>query len=307
MPATDEARAIGFGVCALFYASLGYRVVPVERGGKKPHRMLPPTGGVHWASLDPAQIRSWWSEDPAASIGVATGQASALAVIDCDVKGEHNGLESLTSFLTGTPLSTLTGYPVVRTPSGGVHLWMRTPAWAAVPERPSILPGVDAKGDGGLVIVPPSARLIMPDGRDGQRGEPVPIPYLWSFGCPCSVPPAPDWMGSWLATAPQMSISTTSNTDEAPPDITELMQTGIPVGERNHVLYRTACGLFRKAGTTPRGAGVVLDRVLAIWRAGDTTDFSYREVLVCVESARKFIERQQIQERALRMAWQSRG
>ena len=100
MPAGDEARAIGFGVAALRYASWGYAVVPCERGGKKPHRMLPPQGGVHWASTDPAQIREWWSQDPAASIGVATGQVSALAVIDLDVKASgHDGKVSLGDWL----------------------------------------------------------------------------------------------------------------------------------------------------------------------------------------------------------------
>ena len=288
---------------ALRYASWGYRVVPVERGGKKPHRMLPATGGVHWASLDPGTIREWWSEDPAASIGIATGQASALAVIDCDVKGEHNGIGSLTQFLSGTPITTLTGYPVVRTPSGGVHLWLRMSL--PVPERPGILPGVDVKGDGGLVVAPPSARLLLPDGRDGERVEPVPVPYEWTFGCPCSVPLAPAWFGQWLATA--ISPPPWAGIRPDQPDIAELKKTGILVGERNKTLYRIVCGLYRRYGTSAGASELVLEDVKLIWEAGDRTDFGWREVLVVVESARKFIQRQEQLERSAFMAWRNRG
>ena len=302
--AGPEAQVIGLGVMALRYASWGYAVLPVERGGKKPHRMLPPEGGVHWATKDPAQIRSWWVTDPAASIGVATGQPSALAVIDCDVKGSANGLDSLAAFLEGTPVTTLAGYPVTETPSGGVHLWLRTPPWAAVPERPGILGGVDAKGDGGYVLAAPSARLMMPLGADGERVEPMLIPYQWSRGCPCSVPPAPDWVGGWLASAP---VNQQQAGGAALPDIAELMQTGAPVGERNHTLYKLACSLYRRCGTGQKGSAVVIEQVRAVWEAGDTRDFGWREVLVCVESARKFIARTQEAERMALMSWQRRG
>ena len=51
--------------------------------------------------------------------------------------------------------------------------------------------------------------------------------------------------------------------------------------------------LYRKHGTTGDGPMTVLGKVEQIWRAGDTSDFNHRELLVCVESARKFVERQQ--------------
>lgn len=303
VPPGAEAQKIGLGVMALRYASWGYAVVPCERGGKKPHRMLPPEGGVHWATLDAAQIRQWWSTDPAASIGIATGQASALAVIDCDVKGEHNGVASLAAFLTGAPITELTGYPVASTPSGGSHIWMRAPAWAAVPERPGILPGVDVKGDGGLVIAAPSARLVMPLGLDGERAEPVLVPYEWDRGCPCSVPLAPGWLPGWLASAP-VNQQRAGGTDP-PPDAGELAKTGVPVGERNRTLYRLACGLYRRCGTGMDASAVVYEQVRRVWGAGDTADFGERELRVCVESARKFIARQEQQERMAYTSWLS--
>jgi hypothetical protein len=285
---------------ALRYASWGYAVLPCERGGKKPHRMLPPQGGVHWATKDPALIRRWWSNDPAASIGVATGQVSALAVLDLDVKGEHNGITEWGKFTTFNWAGF--GHPWARTPSGGVHVWMRVPAGYSVPERPGILPGVDFKGDGGLVIAPPSARLVMPLGTDGERVEPVPVPYEWAGGCPCSTPGSPDWVLRWAAKAP---LNSTASADP-PPDVGELRKTGVPVGERNHTVYRVACGLYRRYGTHQDVSMIVLNIIREIWEASDQRDFGWREVLVCVESARKFIERQRTADRLAFTAWKTR-
>ena len=297
MPATDEARAIGFGVMALRYASWGYAVVPCERGGKKPHRMLPPQGGVHWASTDPAQIRGWWSNDPAASIGVATGQVSALAVIDLDVKSGHDGKVSLGEWLRSWGGQLPWPAPAVSTPSGGMHIWLRCAL--PVPERPSILPGVDVKGDGGLVIAPPSARLVMPLGLDGERAEPVPVPYTWMSGCPCSLPLAPRWLGHWLASAPASAVRTVL-TEPLMATVDELRETGVPVGERSNTFYRLACGLYRRCGTGMDGSAVVYEQVRTVWAAGDTRDFTERELRVCVESARKFIRDQEQKERSYR-------
>ena len=293
---------LGLGAAALWYASMGYAVVPIERGGKKPHRMLPATGGVHHATTDPAMIREWWSLDPAAGIGVATGGISALAVIDCDVKGGHDGLENLAAFCNENELRGLfrIHHSVnAQTPSGGVHIWLRLAG--GHPERPGILPGVDLKGEGGYVVAPPSCRMIMPDDRGGERVYPIPVPYQFLCGCPCSLPLAPPWLGHWAATA--ISSNANSGMIEDAPDLDQLKQTGIAVGERNVGLYRLACSLYRRHGTDLNGSGKVLSEVEKVWRAGDTIGFTHRELLICIESARKYIAAQiEADELALRNA-----
>lgn len=70
---------------ALEYAGRGWPVFPVEPRGKRPLT----SHGVHDASTDTATITDWWKQWPDANLGLATGTASGLLVIDIDgPKGE---------------------------------------------------------------------------------------------------------------------------------------------------------------------------------------------------------------------------
>jgi hypothetical protein len=280
----------GLGIPAMTYQQLGYRVLPLVRGGKKPHRMLPETGGVHHGSLMARQAQEWWSQDPAANIGVATGSVSRLVVIDLDVKGEHDGPLNLRKFQYETGEHIPDG-PVARTPSGGWHLWFRTPEGTVVPERPGILPGVDVKGDGGLVVAPPSMKLVSAGQRPGDPSEhsEVPVPYEWASGCPCSAPDAPGWLLPWLASVPETRTAETSADPGSSLDLKELKRTGIPPGERNQQFYKLACQLYRRAGISSEASVAVLEELKAVWDATDTAGFTWHEMLVIIASARRFV------------------
>lgn len=303
-PEDPRLRELGLGMAALRYVYQGYAVLPLERGGKKPHRMLP-MGGVHNASQDVAQVVMWWQADPAANVGVATGRVSGLTVIDLDVKGAANGMAEFSAFLHRHGLA----FPCTAlavTPSTGQHYWLRKAG--ATAERPGVLPGVDVKGDGGYVVAPPSMRLLSPAGLDTERSEPVPVPYEWSSGCPCSLAAAPPWLDAWLASVPERPVASGLGDAEAPDERSALAQ-GIAVGHRNRELYRLACSLYRRFGTSPDGAAVVLRRIEAVWLAGSRTDMPRREVLTIVESARRFIEGQEQAERSMHAAsanWRAR-
>ena len=79
---------------AKFYASLGWHVFPIyeitnhkcscgrscESPGKHPRT----SNGWKDATVDDATIEAWWSQWPAANIGIATGSASGLVVVDED-------------------------------------------------------------------------------------------------------------------------------------------------------------------------------------------------------------------------------
>ena len=113
---------------------------------------------------DVEQVRRWWRRWPDANVGVVTGAVSGLVVLDVDPR--HGGGESLAA-LEGVngdvphTVESLTG-------GGGQHLYFRHPG-TFVPCR-SIAPGLDIKGDGGLVVSPPSEHV---SGRI----------YHWESGC----------------------------------------------------------------------------------------------------------------------------
>ena len=306
----------GLGAAALRYAALGYAVLPLARGGKKPHAMLGDRGGVHRASADPGQITEWWSHDMAANIGAACGRASRLAVIDLDVKHGADGPGEFWRFLLDHGLSMKTDghkrIPQAATPSGGTHLWLRVPSGAAVPDRPGILPGTDVKGDGGYVVAAPSMLLAQPLGRPGERGGgEIPVPYTWEAGCPHAAPAAPGWLLPWLA---QAASTGTARRDPGPGgdldgDLADAREHGARPGERNRVFYRLACSLYRRLGTGPEGAALVLEQVREVWDKTDTRGFGWPEVLVCLESARRYISRERAREDARNqefLAWMSR-
>lgn len=312
-PGDPAAAQIGLGAAALQYAGLGYAVLPLARGAKKPHRMLPwaaeGSHGVHYASRDYDQIWDWWRQDPAANIGVATGSPSGLVVLDLDVKKGNNGPQQLRRFEYETGCAVPAAGPFMRTPSGGWHIWLRWPAaWGPVPERPGILPGVDVKGDGGLIVAPPSMAMISPIVREGDRGsEPVPVPYEIAAGCPCSAPAAPSWLPGWLASAPAAAVGGAPASAGEAPGLEQLRRTGIPRGQRNATLYKVACSRYRVHGTSGSGPAKVAEELREVWQAGDTSDMTWREVAVIIESARRFIAAREQEELAWRSAWLARN
>ena len=168
---------------ALAYAAAGWPVFPCNptqdapgkpvlmRKGKKPlvagaekdeyGKKIARTGGLWRASTDAAQIRKWWGKYPKALIGVPTGLRIGLFVVDLDPRnGEcvdevRARLEQTVGPLPETPISV--------TQSGGWHLWFRNPPGEELPKNNAArIAGVDWRGEGGYVIVPPSA---MSDGK----------------------------------------------------------------------------------------------------------------------------------------------
>lgn len=136
---------------ALRYAEMGIPVFPLQERGKKP--IVP--GGFKSASIDPDQIRAWWSQNPAANIGIPTGGSSGFAVLDIDPR--HGGGESLASLLDRFGNDDIET-PMVHTGGDGTHFYFRHPDDESVPCRTHLagFRGVDLKASGGYVVAPPS-------------------------------------------------------------------------------------------------------------------------------------------------------
>lgn len=155
----DEPPALGS--VALWYASMGWPVLPLKPDGKLP--ALPsahPEGdplrgkckgecdrlghGLHDATVDADQIQQWWSRNPAYNIGLRTG--IAFDVIDID---GPDGIRSLAE-LGDDVLPDVHGK--VSTPRGFHYFVLPT----GDGNRAGVRKGIDYRGQGGFVVASPS-------------------------------------------------------------------------------------------------------------------------------------------------------
>lgn len=127
----------------------GQPVFPCKSRGVKAKAPMT-KNGLHDATLDLPQIKRWWSSHRDASIGIPTG--IIWDVLDVDVKREQDGRVHL-PYLQRVGL--LNGCKhVVRTPSGGWHLYFKTAPGMTNTANPYL--GLDVRGKGGYVLAPPS-------------------------------------------------------------------------------------------------------------------------------------------------------
>ncbi len=162
----------GLGRSALAYASrLGLAVTPL-------HWPIPANDGVacscrklgcssqgkhpivpNWpesSSTDREQIEAWWKKYPEANVGIVTGDKSGIVVLDIDPRnGGDDGLEDLLAEHGELPET-----PECLTGGGGQHFYFKFPDGDVTIKNRSgknaLVPGVELKADGGLVVAPPS-------------------------------------------------------------------------------------------------------------------------------------------------------
>lgn len=129
-------------VAALEYAKRGWSVIPIKSRSKLPL--------VNWRDFEhrratASEIQRWWKSWPDAEIAVVTGRISNLFVVDVDTY--HGGNARTVWDSHNTDL-------IVQTGRGGYHLYYRHPGHSVTTFAGEN--GVDVRGDGGYVIVPPS-------------------------------------------------------------------------------------------------------------------------------------------------------
>jgi hypothetical protein len=195
----------------LAYLNRGWSVVPVVRQGKRPL--------VEWTRFQSehpteSEVSEWWSRWSDANVGIITGQVSGLVVVDLD--GADAELAFTERCGGQTPHT-----PRVRT-GRGRHLYFRHPGGGhSAPSAVHVLPGVDVRGDGALVVAPPSVH------RNGQHYEFEVTPEE------CELAPLPEWL---------LECS-------EPPSAALHDGDVIGEGQRNDTLYRLARSLHAKALT----------------------------------------------------------
>ena len=137
-------------------AAAGVPVFPCVPGGKRPLT----EHGFHDATTDPDQVDAWWRTHPDANLAVPTGAASGMVVVDIDVHAPTDGYKA---FERAHRAGLVSGWAfLVSTPSGGMHAYY--PATPSKDQRSwqAARAGVDFRGDGGYILVPPS--MVSPNG-----------------------------------------------------------------------------------------------------------------------------------------------
>lgn len=138
---------------ALWYARHGWRVFPCLERKKLPALKA----WQNCATTDLRQVETWWRLRPESNIGLATGPDSNLYVVDVDRHGD-DGEATLSK--TVRRLGELPVTVEQRTGSGGRQLFFRYPGTHnchnTTGARRGLGPGLDTRGKGGFVVVPPS-------------------------------------------------------------------------------------------------------------------------------------------------------
>ncbi len=206
---------------ALWYAAHGYPVFPLTAGDKIP---LKGSAGFKDATTDEDKITQWWQAHPDANIGLPTGAQTGLWVLDIDAHKDGDSTLDALEAKHGKLPDTVE----VLTAHGGRHMYFTWPLNGKVYNSAGrIGVGVDIRGDGGYVVVPPS-RL-----RDNSR--------RYEFEA-----------SSHLANTPIVNASEwlTNLLYEDKPKATKADDGIIKEGTRNDTLARMAGGM-RRPGMTP--------------------------------------------------------
>jgi hypothetical protein len=226
---------------ALAYAKLGWRVIPInwvrndgtcsctnplcDNIGKHPLT----AHGVKDATVAESTIRTWWTNDPRANVGIATGAVSRIVVLDVDPR--HDGTKSMIDLKK--QFGRLPDGPRVHTGGGGVHLYFAHPGFA-LKNKVGLFPGVDVRADGGYVVAPGSNHQSGGSYRWKQKHKPTDL----------EIPALPEWLLNTMHRDRPMSVELDN-------------ESRIPKGQRNATLTSLGGGM-RSRGMSQRAIRAAL-------------------------------------------------
>ncbi len=130
------------------YLARGWSVVPI-----RPHEKRPVIAWQPYQERAPteAEVDGWFGRRRSANIAIVTGAVSGLVVVDIDPR--HGGAESLEAL--EREHGPLRETVEAKSGGGGRHLYYAHPG-GTVHNRVDLAPGIDLRGDGGLIVAPPS-------------------------------------------------------------------------------------------------------------------------------------------------------
>lgn len=225
--------------------------------------------GLDDATVDLEQIRSWWRKWPDANIGVSCGP-SGLYVVDTDGEEAEDAWQMLRA--ERDPFDTT----MVQT-SRGWHYWFTVPADSTLGNTASrIAPGIDTRGQGGYVFLPPSKHISG---------------HVYRFETPLPPVPLPDWVAELVRPKPEPARERSTVARAIPAAQTggrlsryayKALETEIQglldatAGARNHTLNRAAFNLGQLVG-----AGLLPEQEVrdALYAAGEAIGLTDHEMV----------------------------
>lgn len=135
------------------FAAAELPVFPIEPDGKRPLT----SRGFLAATADPGAVDRWWRRFPSANIAIPTGAVSGFVVVDVDV---HH-VDGRPAFARAQSSGLTEGWMfLVATPSGGTHAYYPSTPGEVQPCWQAARAGIDFRGDGGYIVVPPSSLIV---------------------------------------------------------------------------------------------------------------------------------------------------
>ncbi len=240
-------------------AAMGWAAFPLAPGTKRPAI----TGWKEQATTSLETLEYWFSgEHQDCSVGIATGEASNLFVVDLDRKPGVDGFKSMHELMHvhDASMSDFTSTIIVATPSGGCHIYLAWPAGGGIKNSSGELgEGIDIRGEGGLVHAPGlDSYQIVP--RNGVRHV--------------DVMDAPDWLVEIARVKPKRAAATENEPNGGPGSLPaqrtlDLLGTA-PRGTRNGALNTAAYHLGRNGELTHDQAWAECRLIMVSVGANDT-------------------------------------
>lgn len=222
-------------------------IIPIEAHGKKP---LIPWTEYQRRRATREEREEWKKKFPGCNWGLVTGKVSGLVALDFD--GEEGLALRKEKNVYGPIPTNLTGK--------GCHCLFQHPE-REIRNGTRLLPGLDVRGDGGYVVIPPS---IHPSGKKYEWQVPP-----WMVG---ELPELPDWV--WRL------LEKTGSTPGAPAVVTEPdgLPPGVGKGARNQT---TASHAGRYLALPPHGKGLSPEEaatILVAWNRKNTPPLPEEEI-----------------------------
>ena len=227
---------------AIKYNSLGWSVIPIKPQDKRPAISSWEEYQTRLATQE--ELKKWF-ENTDYNIALITGQISGVDVVDVD---SYKGKEGI---VIDSPIK-------VSTPRGGTHYYFKHVEGVRPGVNAEI--GVDLRGDGSYVLIPPSI------GPNGNK-------YSWVKGGELDALPY---------TPKEIVDKITKNGKESVFDLEESMN--VSQGGRNAALHKASVSLISK-----HGAEMAWKLVLGMNNAY-SPPLPEREVTILFKSAAKFVE-----------------